>query len=275
MKMGKRIAFYVWALLPWVSGAEASFDCSKARSQREKLVCGSEELQLLDSQLNTVYKNALKRIAKPSGQKKLKSEQKAWLQLVAEKCKDGACIKTVTNQRITALNAFDGSKNLETVFENPNQDDGESSCNPDISVQNKSTLQGDIQSETKRVDTMCEGAAHPGCHYEITNTIKGQALPLKMLFKTGTDPVGVLQKICETEQADPKVKNEIADNGWSWTQRCDEISLNRLALRSEGIAIYYDRSGPNPCDLGEIIEWKKLKDFLDPKGPVKEAHAAK
>ncbi len=39
----------------------ASFDCSKATSEAEKLICGDEELSRLDESLNKSYLEALKR----------------------------------------------------------------------------------------------------------------------------------------------------------------------------------------------------------------------
>lgn len=49
-----------------------SFDCEKARSEVEKLICGDEELSRLDDSLNKAYQKALKRSDNKSNSSKTK-----------------------------------------------------------------------------------------------------------------------------------------------------------------------------------------------------------
>ncbi len=54
----------------------ASFDCSKATSEVEKLICGDDELSKLDESLNTACLQALKRT---DTKKQIIEIQRLWL----------------------------------------------------------------------------------------------------------------------------------------------------------------------------------------------------
>lgn len=67
--------------LSLVSSAQAatpSFDCAKAASQVEKLICSDSELANLDRSLSNLY-SALLEHTPASGQKHLKAEQRGWI----------------------------------------------------------------------------------------------------------------------------------------------------------------------------------------------------
>jgi ankyrin repeat protein len=78
----------------------ASFDCEKATSEVEKLICGDEELSKLDDSLNRAYLLALKR-------KDIKAEtienQKQWLKNERDTCRNAGCIKAAYETRIKEL----------------------------------------------------------------------------------------------------------------------------------------------------------------------------
>ncbi|MDP2832525.1 MAG: lysozyme inhibitor LprI family protein [Pseudomonadota bacterium] len=76
----------------------ASFDCGKAGTKVEKLICADDELSKLDEVLATAYADALKSPDPAS----LKTEQKAWLK-VRNRCADVACIQAAYRQRTEAL----------------------------------------------------------------------------------------------------------------------------------------------------------------------------
>jgi uncharacterized protein len=97
-----RIAFA--ALMSVCSLAQAaSFDCAKARSTREKLICGDSALSALDEKLNAAYNDA---IARTGNKGLVRHWQRDWLrswQLGA--CKDAACVRPQFVARIAALDA--------------------------------------------------------------------------------------------------------------------------------------------------------------------------
>jgi uncharacterized protein len=78
----------------------ASFDCSKAATSIEKMICSDENISDLDSQLMQSYKNMLSTAANAEA---LKLEQRAWLANVRNKCKDAACLKVAYAVRIAQL----------------------------------------------------------------------------------------------------------------------------------------------------------------------------
>jgi uncharacterized protein len=94
-------------LLAW----SASFDCQKARSATEKMVCADPELSKLDEQLAQTYHGALKTLASQvkaeqigsNAPAKLTQEQKHWVTYVRNLCTDIACLRETYQSRIKLL----------------------------------------------------------------------------------------------------------------------------------------------------------------------------
>jgi uncharacterized protein len=78
----------------------ASFDCEKATSQVEKIICGDEELSILDEALNVAYLKALKRA---DIQQQTVASQRQWLKKERNACRDAASLKNAYETRIQAL----------------------------------------------------------------------------------------------------------------------------------------------------------------------------
>jgi uncharacterized protein YecT (DUF1311 family) len=77
-----------------------SFDCAKASSKIEKLICSDSGAADADSQLAVSYRTALSRSNdKPA----LKQAQRDWIAQVRNACNDTACLTQVTEARIQAL----------------------------------------------------------------------------------------------------------------------------------------------------------------------------
>ncbi len=66
----------------------ASFDCKKASTWVEKIVCSNPELSKLDEQMAKAYSDALKSLS-PEGQKETKQYQKQWLKELSQNCEAG------------------------------------------------------------------------------------------------------------------------------------------------------------------------------------------
>ena len=96
----------VWAMLmclvltPWARAA--TFDCDKASTSVEKVICSDTRLTNLDDQLGRQYKDVL---AASSNGGALKAEQKAWLSS-RNQCKDSDCIMKAYDDRIRVLYAM-------------------------------------------------------------------------------------------------------------------------------------------------------------------------
>jgi len=96
-------------LLAW----SASFDCQKARSTTEKMICADAQLSQLDTQLAQTYHAALKTLTKrvkdvndflaPEVIPALIQEQKNWITYVRNICQDAACLREAYQARIELL----------------------------------------------------------------------------------------------------------------------------------------------------------------------------
>ncbi|GEM_PF-2033891 len=93
----------VGVFLLWGGVAQAaSFDCKKASSRIERLICDTPDLDSFDTQLEGAYRGALDRSADPAA---LKDKQVAWLKQ-REACTDAACLSGLYQRRIKALGAI-------------------------------------------------------------------------------------------------------------------------------------------------------------------------
>jgi uncharacterized protein len=90
----------------------ASFDCGKAASEVEKLICGNEELSRLDESLNKAYLKALER---PDIRQKMIESQRQWLKNERNACKNEDCLKKAYETRIKEL----GLSSYGIVIESP------------------------------------------------------------------------------------------------------------------------------------------------------------
>ena len=78
----------------------ASFDCAKAASAQEKLVCGDRELARLDVDLIAAYRKAREAAADP---KALQADQLQWLKSSRNACVDKACLVDAYKARLAQL----------------------------------------------------------------------------------------------------------------------------------------------------------------------------
>jgi len=80
----------------------ASFDCRKAASATEKLICDDAGTSTLDDKLKQTYTTALATVA-PSSKKALIEEQRHWITYTRDVCQDKACLQQAYTARITVL----------------------------------------------------------------------------------------------------------------------------------------------------------------------------
>lgn len=77
-----------------------SFDCAKAGTGPERLICSDRELSKLDVDLSQAYSKARE---KSADKNKLKSEQLEWFKRSRNACSDKSCMETAYKQRISDL----------------------------------------------------------------------------------------------------------------------------------------------------------------------------
>lgn len=91
-------AFGLLMVLPGI-GAAASFDCSKAGTRTEKMICADSELSGLDERLSEVFQKAVKQSASQEN----RLQQKRWMSEERDRCRDSACISATYKRRIAQL----------------------------------------------------------------------------------------------------------------------------------------------------------------------------
>jgi uncharacterized protein YecT (DUF1311 family) len=78
----------------------ASFDCAKASSAQEKMICSDRDLARLDVDLSAAYRKARDAAADA---KALQSEQLQWLKSTRSACSDKACLVEAYKSRLVQL----------------------------------------------------------------------------------------------------------------------------------------------------------------------------
>jgi uncharacterized protein YecT (DUF1311 family) len=100
MRITKCIAWVVVNMLLLTPAHAVSFDCDKAATYTERLICGDAELSRLDDELNAAYKIALK---DGKHAKAIRQSQKKWLGSQLSHCKDVACVREAFEKRLSWL----------------------------------------------------------------------------------------------------------------------------------------------------------------------------
>jgi uncharacterized protein len=99
----KRIAWIILVSISFVASTYAtSFDCVKASTKVERLICENPELSKLDDELSAKYKKVLKEPLKLNA---LDITQKQWLSY-RDRCESDVCIRNYYNQRLTELDSI-------------------------------------------------------------------------------------------------------------------------------------------------------------------------
>lgn len=84
-------------------GFSASFDCSKAGTAAEKMICANSELSRMDEQLSRIFQQALEQ--SPGEGKELKQAEQQWISKERDKCRNVACLSAAYKKRTTELEA--------------------------------------------------------------------------------------------------------------------------------------------------------------------------
>ena len=93
---------FVWIMLGLMIGVTAqaaSFDCEKASTKVEHMICDDLEISKLDNELNSAYKAA---VQDKQHANKVKQAQKQWMK-ERNGCADAACVKGAYEARLASL----------------------------------------------------------------------------------------------------------------------------------------------------------------------------
>lgn len=98
----KRLLIMLACMVSVAPVYSASFDCTKATTKVEKLVCKNAEISTLDDELDKAYKIAL---SKSNAEQKqlLGVDQRHWMKDIRDACKDMDCVKLAYQNRIHEL----------------------------------------------------------------------------------------------------------------------------------------------------------------------------
>ncbi len=108
MPLARQIVFIVvfsMVVLPQLVRA-AGFDCNKASTRVEKLICSDDNLSGLDEDLATGYKQILN-ASTPEEKKLIVADQRKWLKEVRDRCEDSSCLSNAYYERQKAISSFD------------------------------------------------------------------------------------------------------------------------------------------------------------------------
>jgi uncharacterized protein len=81
----------------------ASFDCSRAASTTEKLICSDAMTSALDGKLKQTYKTALAKASEEIDKRSLAQEQRNWIKYTRAICQDITCLQKAYSDRIAIL----------------------------------------------------------------------------------------------------------------------------------------------------------------------------
>jgi uncharacterized protein len=94
--------------------AAQSFDCAKAQTRVEKMVCADRAIADLDEYLGRYY--AASRAEIPAAASCLQADQAQWLKSTRDACADGACLKSAYLNRLAELDPLQpGATALKNV----------------------------------------------------------------------------------------------------------------------------------------------------------------
>lgn len=95
----------------------ASFDCSKAETQIEKLICGNNELSVLDDKMGKAFQRDIEVESSNLSMFSIKDAQHQWLKL-RNSCPDAECIKEAYLERLAQLQKIfdaEGVRNSKSI----------------------------------------------------------------------------------------------------------------------------------------------------------------
>ncbi|WP_429063485.1 lysozyme inhibitor LprI family protein [Aeromonas bestiarum] len=97
-----------FVISPYLSHA-ASFDCQKAKTSNEKLICLTPELSQLDEQLAKQYFLSIK---KSEDDDVIKISQRAWLKQIKKECSTADCLIKNYSIRLDTLRNWEKTSQL-------------------------------------------------------------------------------------------------------------------------------------------------------------------
>jgi uncharacterized protein len=185
----KQIGGIIVSMLFLMTTAQAaSFDCGKAKSEVEKIICSNSELSRLDESLNKAYLKALKQ----NGIKEqtIKS-QRQWLKNKRNVCQNAECLRKAYKTRIKQL----GLPTYGVVTSRP-QIQSTSSPRATVDLSKPQVIESPVEvivTKTQQQHQSMTGAAN---NTTVSNKLESQAVaqrkPRKKIAKGERDHISLV-----------------------------------------------------------------------------------
>jgi len=128
--------------IPLATGA--SFDCHKAGTAVEKLICSSSDVRLLDVRLYEIYRRTINLTL---DKKTVRSQQRKWLSMKRNTCKTTECLTDVYETRISEL---EKGLQYEECVNNDHTSNSEGYCNGRIKQEALNSIDDLVEILAKR-----------------------------------------------------------------------------------------------------------------------------
>ncbi len=125
-----------------ITAQAASFDCTKAKSEVEKLICSDDELSKLDECLNEAYLKALNRT---DIKEQAIESQREWLKYGRDVFQNAACLKGAYETRIKELGLM--SSFGIVIFKDPKRKPSTPQVQPKIAEQEQIRFGAPVQAD--------------------------------------------------------------------------------------------------------------------------------
>lgn len=102
-------------LLFFQPALSASFDCGRASTVTEKMVCNNDRLSSLDTELGDLF-HLVVADAIASQKQNLIAEQRVWISQIRNSCRDEDCLQSAYMDRLRKLSVVDDSNGSEGKY---------------------------------------------------------------------------------------------------------------------------------------------------------------
>lgn len=156
----RHFILFLSCLLAPLPAVAAGFDCAKAGTPVEKMICADTALSLLDQRLAGAYRQALS-IGKDRAA--LKKTQLVWLKSIRNRCPDAACLQDAYNARLAELASKTGAVLPGISGEYQRYDGGRPDANSaTITLRTRDDGQVDVSGEATWIGDPGVGNVHEG-----------------------------------------------------------------------------------------------------------------
>jgi uncharacterized protein len=105
------LAAFLLSIIAVPAAHAAGFDCTKAATPAEKLICSDNKLSAMDSQLSDLYAALTQGAYKRAG---LVADQRLWLKTVRDSCDTVSCLHNAYQERVQYLESLSKPVQLAT-----------------------------------------------------------------------------------------------------------------------------------------------------------------